>query len=1060
MTFKKWRVKSPDYTQQQILAHELNIFPITAQLLLNRGILTCDEARLFLSSDLNQLPDPFLLLDMDKAVERILLACDRREKVLIHGDYDVDGVTSTVLLKSILEKLGAIVGYYLPNRFKDGYGVSRQTIREARAAGVKLVITVDCGISAFDVVAEANANGGPDIIITDHHQLPEVLPAALAVINPKRGGYPFCDLAGVGVVFKLAQALYSLQTSNVRPQGTNKSSDFSHQSSRELPMSCSQRLTAINQLPVSEVQSPTTVLTSYLDLVCLGTIADVVPLTGENRILVKHGLTQLAKTSRPGLLALIEVCGLNKQKQPALLDAKKVSFTLVPRLNAAGRMNDASLSVDLLTSENFTQAMVLAQELNKKNQERQALENKIYQEALAMLGASDRLQSCLTSDRFKAGKVPALQACPTELVQEKVIILDSPDWHLGVIGIVASRLAELFYQPVFLIVRDQDLGKGSARSIPGFDIYSALKNVGQHLTSFGGHVGAAGFSLPAAQIEDFRQAMQNYAAHTLIKGDLTPKLECEMIVSLPDVSFEVVREIERLAPFGYGNPRPLMACLRATVLNSYAVGKKREHLRLTVVEDGAKKEGIIFNWPKTEDRQDAYPTDALNHINHQPPTTNNRLLTTDNQQTTTGDQRPATNNQLPTPNVRRSTANYLFFPYETVPLKLPTPNVQRPTSNKTAFIFTPFLNEWNNQARVQLQIEDFKPGFAAIRPASNEYNFYTHPGDYQIDLENKAPRLRSIKRHLFFLPEFIHQKIKIYKNIVKKNKENISPSTGFPACTEKSSLTFIDWRQQVNRFDRLTKLLLNNKQTLILVSCPYQTAELAFYLRQVNPQGNDKLAFYHLYLPYAEKKAVFNLFTAGKLKFLATTPQIAPLFLTREWEQVVIFHLPFHYQSWQGAINVASMGKAKVAYLLFGRQDCLTARKHLEFLAPERDCLAKLYLFLLKQQNKNNIAIKETSFFNQTIKILRAAGLTGVNELTMQISLRILVELGLINISKQRLDLKIELLPAPAKKLALLDSITFCYTQQLKKEVIAWQEQALALPLNDLIFYSNCTDDL
>jgi single-stranded-DNA-specific exonuclease len=989
MTFKKWQVKSPNYTQQQILAHELNIFPITAQLLLNRGILTCDEARLFLSSDLNQLPDPFLLLDMDKAVERILFACEYREKVLIHGDYDVDGVTSTVLLKLILEKMGAIVSYYLPNRFKDGYGVSRQAIRGARAAGVKLVITVDCGINAFDVVAEANANGGPDIIITDHHQLPEVLPAALAVINPKRGGYPFCDLAGVGVVFKLAQALYSRQTSNIEPQGTNISSDFSHQSSRGLPESCNQRSTAINQLPASDVRSPTTVLASYLDLVCLGTIADVVPLTGENRILVKYGLMQLAKTSRPGLLALIEVCGLNQQKKPSLLDPKKVSFTLVPRLNAVGRMNDASLSADLLTSENFTQAMVLARELDKKNQERQALENKIYQEALTMLGFSDGQDACLTRERLRACGMPAIQGCSAELVQEKVIILDSPNWHLGVIGIVAARLAELFYRPVFLIVRDQDLGKGSARSIPGFDIYSALKNVGQHLTSFGGHVGAAGFSLPAAQIEDFRQAMQNYAAHTLTKGNLTPKLECEMIVSLPDVSFEVVREIERLAPFGYGNPRPLMACLRASVLNSYAVGKKKEHLRLTVFEDGAKKEGIIFK-----------------KVNDQLPTTINQI-------TASGGRRLAI--------------------------------------NKMAFIFTPFLNEWNNQTQVQLQIEDIKPSFTAIRPASNKYNFSTRPGDCQIDPENKAPRLRNIKRHLFFLPEFIHQKIKTYKNAAKKNGKNTFPLTAFPVGTGNSSLTFIDWRQQVNRFDWLTKLLLNKKQTLILVSCPYQTVELAFYLRQLNPQDNDKLAFYHLCLPYVEKKDVFNLMTAGKLKFLATTPQIAPLFLTREWEQVVIFHLPFHYQSWQEAINVASMGKAEAVYLLFGRQDCLTARKQMEFLAPERDCLAKLYLFLLKLQNKNNITMKETSFYNQTVKILRAAGLTGVNELTIQVSLRILAELGLINFSNQRLNLKIEIRPAPAKKLALMDSITFCYTQQLKKEVLAWQEQALALPLTELI---------
>lgn len=933
MSFKKWQVKPLDFTRQQILAHELNISPVTAQLLLNRGILTCDEAYLFLNSDLNQLHDPFLLFGMDKAVERILFACAHQEKILVYGDYDVDGITSTVLLMSVLKKIGAKVSYYLPNRLKDGYGVNRQAILAAKADEVKLVITVDCGISAYDIVAEANTSGGPEIIITDHHQLPETLPPATAVINPKRAGYPFCDLAGVGVAFKLAQALFSRQTSGIKHEGTIKSLDVSHQSSKDLLMSDDRRLT--------------TELVSYLDLVCLGTIADVVPLTGENRVFVKYGLLQLAKTKRPGLLALFEVCGLNQQKQ---LDVEKVSFTLVPRLNAAGRMNDASLSVALLTSEDLTQALDLAKELNKKNQERQAIESKIYHEALNMLKAQFPI--------------------PNSQFPEKVIVLDAPNWHLGVVGIVASRLAELFYRPVFLINRDFDLGKGSARSIPGFDLYAALKNVRQYLTSFGGHVGAAGFSLPVTQIENFRQAMQNYAATTLAEEDLTPELECDTVISLRDVSLETIREIEKLAPFGCGNPMPLLVCTEATVLESYAVGKEKKHLRLIIQENGTKRKGIIFNWFAHETSSDMFQA----------------------------------------------------FP-------------------KVAFAFTPHRNEWNNQLQAQLHIKDFKSDFAVAHPIS-KYN------------------PKNARKHLFFLPEFVHQKIRTYKNSMKKNNQQVFSLTSSPVSSElavtlntlkeKNSLTFVDWRQQINRFDQLAKLLLSSKQTLILVSCPFQTVELAFYLRQLNTLENDKLAFYNICLPYSEKKAVIDLFTAGRLKFLVSTPFFCPpLFLTRKWEQVVIFNLPFHYQSWQEAINIASVGEARAVYLLFGKQDCLVTRKYLETLAPERDCLAKLYLIFLG--HKNNVVMKETSFFNQIVKILRAAGLAGVNKFTVQISLRILTELGLINFSKQSENLKIELLPKPAKKLALLDSATFCYTQQLKKEVLAWQEQALTLPVTQLL---------
>ncbi|RYD03961.1 hypothetical protein N752_17925 [Desulforamulus aquiferis] len=376
---KRWRVKSPNALLQKIMSAELGISNILAQLLINRGIYTVEQARAFLGGELDRLFSPWLMKDMDKAVERILLARQNNEVVLVYGDYDVDGITGTTILLLALRKLGCNATCYIPHRLEEGYGLNQEALGKAYDQGVSLVVTVDCGISGVEEVAAASLMG-LDIVITDHHEPPEILPVAVAVLDPKRHDcpYPFKELAGVGVAMKLIQALF--QQAGLGPREWE----------------------------------------AYLDLVCLGTVADIVPLQGENRIIVKHGLSKINTTSRPGLQALIKISGLRKDS----FGTRELGFGLAPRLNAAGRMGDATLGVELLLATDPQVAEEMAERLNKGNQERQQVEAKVLAEALALLENNPNM------------------------VQGKAIVLASSNWHPGVIGIVASRLVDRFYRPV------------------------------------------------------------------------------------------------------------------------------------------------------------------------------------------------------------------------------------------------------------------------------------------------------------------------------------------------------------------------------------------------------------------------------------------------------------------------------------------------------------------------------------------------------------------------------------------------------------------------------------
>ncbi|ACV63103.1 single-stranded-DNA-specific exonuclease RecJ [Desulfofarcimen acetoxidans DSM 771] len=523
---KIWHIKENDLATQSIITKELGVSPILAQLMVNRGLGTVEQIKNFMEYDLSSLNNPYILQDMQKAVNRIIEAVNRSEKILIYGDYDVDGITGTALLVGALRRLTDHVNYYIPHRIKEGYGLHKEAVEKAAGQGYSLIITVDCGISGKEAVDWSVQNTKTDIIITDHHEPPPVLPAALAVINPKRKDceYPFKELAGIGVALKLVQAVYA-------------AANMSSETWKE-----------------------------YLDIVCLGTIADVVPLLGENRILVKYGLPYLTKTSKKGLIALIKASGLRGD-----ITSGQVGFVLAPRLNAAGRLGDPFMAVELLLTEDEAQANQIAVVLDEKNRKRKSVEDAALKEAIQMI---EREIS------FK---------------QSKVLVLASEEWHPGVIGLVASRLVERYYKPVLAIALDGEQGKGSARSIPGFNLYQALEHCGKNLSGYGGHTMAAGFSLKRESLDNFIREINVYADEVISEDLLVPVMNLDGIFSLNDITEQVIAEIEKLAPFGQANPGPLLCCPEIQVVNFKGVGKEGEHLKIKIRKENGFIDGIGFN---------------------------------------------------------------------------------------------------------------------------------------------------------------------------------------------------------------------------------------------------------------------------------------------------------------------------------------------------------------------------------------------------------------------------------------------------------------------------------
>ena len=527
----KWNLTPPTTEQEDLakaLADAVGITPIVSRLLVGRGITTPEAAKSYFRPLLHELHDPFLMLDMDKAVERLNEAMGRKERIMIYGDYDVDGCTAVALVYRFLQQFYSNIECYIPDRYEEGYGVSIQGVDYAAEQGVKLIIVLDCGIKAIDEIAYAKEKG-IDFIICDHHVPDEVLPPAVAILNAKRkeSTYPYSDLSGCGVGFKFMQAF-----------AISNGISFS-------------------------------TLIPLLDLTVVSIAADIVPIMGENRILAYHGLRQLNNNPSVGLKAVIDVCGLTGKD----ITMSDIIFKIGPRINASGRMQNGKESVLLLVEHNYQAALEKARQINQYNDERKELDKKMTEEANSIVE-----------------KIP-------ELMNQSAIVIYNEDWHKGVIGIVASRLTEVYYRPAVVLTRSGDVVTGSARSVSGFDVYKAIQSCGDLLENFGGHTYAAGLSMKVENVEAFKERFEQYVSTHIETEQTLASLEIDAEISFSDINQRLYLELKKMRPFGPDNIKPVF-CTRQVYDygTSKVVGREQEHIKLELVDGESNKvmNGIAF----------------------------------------------------------------------------------------------------------------------------------------------------------------------------------------------------------------------------------------------------------------------------------------------------------------------------------------------------------------------------------------------------------------------------------------------------------------------------------
>ena len=518
---KKWQIYQTNEQKVEEIAKKYEINKLLATILVNRDITEKQTIEKFLNPKRNDFYDPYLMPDMEIAVERIIKAIEKNEKILIYGDYDVDGITSVTVLKSFLEERGITISEYIPNRLKEGYGLNKKAIEEIAKQGIQLMITVDCGISAVEEVEYANKLG-IETIITDHHEPGNELPKALAVVDAKRkdNTYPFRNLAGVGVVFKLIQAI-----------GT--------------------------RLKLDEKK-----YLKYLDIVCIGTISDIVPLVDENRVIVKLGLKLVKQTKNLGLREIIKSSGYNQ------IDSNTISFGVAPRINACGRMGHQEEALKLFLEKEEKEVNQLTQKLNEYNKIRQETEKNIYNEAVEEIEKE-------------------------KLYNKNTIVIMKKNWHHGVIGIVASKITELYFKPSILLCEEEENAKGSGRSIPGFDLYEALTNCKEHIDRFGGHSMAIGINIKKDDFEKFRNKIENIAEEKNIR-EIVPILKVDAQIYLDDINKEMVGSLKELEPYGEANKMPIFV-FRNLKIDSIRALSEGKHLKLTLKDNKNIVNAIGFN---------------------------------------------------------------------------------------------------------------------------------------------------------------------------------------------------------------------------------------------------------------------------------------------------------------------------------------------------------------------------------------------------------------------------------------------------------------------------------
>jgi single-stranded-DNA-specific exonuclease len=534
----KWIFKSLSEEEkiiQKNLVESLSINPTLAQLLVQRGIQTFEEARSFFRPDLAELHDPFLMMDMDKAIERLNKAIDNKEKILIYGDYDVDGTTSVALVYQFLKKYYSDIDFYIPDRYTEGYGISFQGIQFAAEQNFSLIIALDCGIKATEKVKHA-LNLGIDFIICDHHTPDKELPPAVAILDPKREDcpYPYKHLSGCGVGFKLLQAFTM-----------KKGIDFSE-------------------------------LSPLLDLVGLSIASDIVPITGENRILAYYGLKRLNSLPSLGIRSIINVCGLADRE----ITISDIVFKIGPRINASGRMKSAREAVELLIANDAEIARQKSGNINEYNNDRKDIDKNITDEAISIINSQDVYK------------------------KRKSIVVYQPHWHKGVIGIVASRLSDEYYKPTVVLTRSNGLISGSARSVPGFDLYKAIDSCRDLLENFGGHMYAAGLSMKEENIQAFTERFEQFVSENILEEQTYPQLEIDAVLEFKDITPKFFRILKQFAPFGPENMKPLFVSKKVFDYGtSRLVGKEQEHLKMELIDSSSENvmNGIAFGMHEYND---------------------------------------------------------------------------------------------------------------------------------------------------------------------------------------------------------------------------------------------------------------------------------------------------------------------------------------------------------------------------------------------------------------------------------------------------------------------------
>ena len=518
---KKWQLNEVNDELADKIANEFNISKIVASIIANKGLKDNNEIEVFLHPRRGDFHDPFLMPDMDKAVARIIQAIDNKEKVAIYGDYDVDGITSSTVLHRFLEERGLHTDIYIPNRLNEGYGLNKKEIEAIAETKHTLIITVDCGITGYDEIEYAKTFG-IDTVVTDHHEPPEKLPDAIAVVDCKRkdNKYPFNGLAGVGVAFKLTQAL------------------------------------------AIKLNLPEESYLKYLDIVCVGTISDIVPLVDENRTISKLGLRLVKQTRNIGLKVLLESIGYKK------IDSNTISFGIAPRINACGRMGHEKEALKLFLTNNIEEAKQITQKLNEYNLQRQEIEKRIFDEAQELM------------------QNPEEQKLPC-------IVLRKENWHHGVIGIVSSKITDMYFKPSILMCIEDKEAKGSGRSIPGFDIHEALENCKENIKQFGGHSMAIGITIDNDKFDDFKKQIEEYAENKQI-SEIVPVLNIDEKVQLKNINLSDIKDLELLEPFGEANKSPIFQInnLKIESIRTLTQGK---HLKLDVKEENTRFSAIGFN---------------------------------------------------------------------------------------------------------------------------------------------------------------------------------------------------------------------------------------------------------------------------------------------------------------------------------------------------------------------------------------------------------------------------------------------------------------------------------